>query len=694
MRNSRELFQGLEISDINDIFVNVKTTYNKYVKAKNNYISYDKKETNKINQEELDESVLILNSNSDFIIHGIAASGKSLLLKRIAINALTINKGTNFCAFYIELRKFNQKTNDFVIENTISNQYGELTNGESFEITNFDRTVLLFDGLDEVKSDMEKLIILRRISYFISDFRLTDESFEKLRNEKMPEFLIKDLLKIKDKIFISEYHFINALKTAISINAVNEFYNEIINSTSINENSERKRQFQIIISSRSIELIEENKLLTSFEKIELLPFDIGQALKLVKKVIPNNKDKSNKFVNAIKNSQLSNSLTRTPMALTITAILFRDGEIDLVELPANITELYNKFSDYYLNRWDTSKGITLQYKFEETKQILAFIAKKLQEKGVQEFPENELKTYLKSISQNFPYEDLQNIDKFINELKDRVGLIQFFTDDKIFKFYHLSFQEYFASIFFDDSNEKMLLDNFLSEWWENTIVFYCGKQPKRDILLKKITQTIIPLDIEQNFRYLSLLSKCIQAAHLISKESQLSVIENLIFRFDQFYRSLILTAQDSNKALLDVISTIDFIIQLRHLFHKIFDTKHLYFDSFSELALNIITAKKSDYSVITLYSLSYFLTQKTNDATYLEEFIKINTLDDIWTRIVYTDIQHLKIKNQVSKEMYKRIERKQQKRQYYIVDMLKQPIIKMIELQQPKKIEDENTDNI
>ena len=88
----------------------------------------------------------------------------------------------------------------------------------------------------------------------------------------------------------------------------------------------------------------------------MLPFDIGQAFKLVKKIIPDNKSKASQFVEAIRDQQLSNTLTRTPMALTLMAILYKEDAIDLKELPANITELYNKFSDYYLDRSDATKG--------------------------------------------------------------------------------------------------------------------------------------------------------------------------------------------------------------------------------------------------------------------------------------------------------------------------------------------------
>lgn len=99
------------------------------------------------------------------------------------------------------------------------------------------------------------------------------------------------------------------------------------------------------------------------------------------------------------------------------AILYKEDAIDLKELPANITELYNKFSDYYLDRWDATKGLSAQYKFEETKHILAFIGQYMHVRGMREIDIPQLSGFLQEIYDKFSYDELTDIQGFIEKLK-------------------------------------------------------------------------------------------------------------------------------------------------------------------------------------------------------------------------------------------------------------------------------------
>jgi len=681
IRNSKELFQGLDLKDIDDIYVNAKTTYAKFENKKKNY-NYNINENLKKTTTEFDEAKIILNSNKNFIIHGIAASGKSLLLRRIGIKGLNDDfKNSNVASFFIELRKFNKEIKKFKIDDIINTQYNELTHGESFNKDVFKKIILLFDGLDEIRSDEEKIKVLTDIWYYICDFEIDEKTIENLESDGLAKPTI-EALKTLNYPIKTKSAFTEEIKKLIGIHATKDYIDLIVKYSRKTENKELRNKFQIIISSRSIELIEDNDLLTSFEKIELLPFDIGQAFKLIKKIIPGNKIKATNFINAIKHSQLSNSLTRTPMALTLTAILYRDGEIDLTELPANITELYNKFTDYYLNRWDASKGLSLQYKYEEAKNILAFIAEALQTKGIQEISEKDLISFLQEISENYPYEDLKNIPKFIDELKNRVGLIQFNEYEKTFKFYHLSFQEYFTSIYFSDDTEQNLINDYLIDWWENTIIFYCGKQPKRDVFIKKVMKTIVPIDGEQHIKYLSLTSKCVQASHLIPKTTQKNIIQTMIYRFEQMYKLII----SDKKGPIQIYSTLEIIMQLRDFFYDLFDTKHIYSEMMNDIVLEILTSKENEFSLTTLYALSYFMSTKTKDPIFLEEFLKQPNLDNYWNRIVFTDVTVLRLNDSINKELYNKIKKIQKKKQKHIQLLFKQPATMLSEIEEKKLV--------
>lgn len=272
---------------------------------------------------------------------------------------------------------------------------------------------------------------------------------------------------------------------------------------------------------------------------------------------------------------------------------------------------------------------------------------------------------------------MENIEEFIETLKTRAGLVLFNEQEQTFSFSNLSFQEYFTSIYYDDSNEKELLSNLYKEWWENPIIFYCGKQPKRDVFLNKVLKEVIPTDNQQYYQHISLVSKCLQASHLISIDSQAHVIKNIIYNYDRLYKSII-DMDSKNKesvGLTYVLSTLDIILQFRTIFERLFQTRHIHAETFSNIALDILVNEKDYYSDITLYSLSYILSEKLKDPVFLQEFVKIEGLNLRWTRIVYRDIEHLRLKEKLDPDVYKRIKRKQDHNRIYINKQLKEPAI-------------------
>lgn len=113
-------------------------------------------------QEEPDDSITIINSNKNTIVTGIATSGKSLLLKRIGVNAVNIYKRIG--VFWFRFRELS--LNQFNIDQLIAEQFRSLANTE-IKDEYFDRYILLFDGLDEVKSKKDRIVFIEKINQYL-----------------------------------------------------------------------------------------------------------------------------------------------------------------------------------------------------------------------------------------------------------------------------------------------------------------------------------------------------------------------------------------------------------------------------------------------------------------------------------------------------------------------------------------------
>lgn len=434
--------------------------------------------------------------------------------------------------------------------------------------------------------------------------------------------------------------------------------------------SKKNEKLQVVVTMRTTEIVDNEELLKDFEKSELLPFNISQALELVRKIIPGDNGKSKAFIGALKSSLLDSGLFRTPLALTLLAILYRDDEVDLNELPANITELYNKFVDTYLDRWDSTKGISQQFKYEHIKIILSFIALHLQEKSINEIDSDDLVRYLSELRNEFNYPILSDIGSFITFLKSKQGVFNYNEQNDSFYFFNHFFQEYFVSLCIEDGQEDILKENYFSEWWENSIVFYCGKAPKRETFIDFVSKKIIPNELKDRYTYLNLTSKCLQASHAISVQKRLEIAEAMIKSFDSFYREFIKAGKEG-KTFAANVTTMNLIIQFRDFFQKLFDSKFISDTNCMLRMGQIIYENKEHLSDVTRYCISYFLSNKNNSPEELEIFIQDQKLESHWYRIVFVDIDLLHYKKKVNPEIYKRVKRKMNKRKFEIISVLK-----------------------
>lgn len=607
--NAKQLFMGFEsISEIDDIFVNVRTAEKRFEAERQRYSDVTLRQAT----GEVDDAIAILNSNKHTIITGIPTAGKTMLLKRIGLKAL--RNHDNIGVFWFSMRDIEPAT--FDIQKSICDQFASYTGGAAYKGDSFAKIILLFDALDEVVSDQSKREII---------------------------------LKIREYI-------------------------------------DKETKTRVIITGRELDIFDDVVLFGDFEKVNLLPFDVGQALSLVSKIIPGDKSKNNKFISAIRKQQLSSDLIRTPMALTLMAIMYNDNSIDLDELPANVTELFSKFSDYYLDKWDATKGLSSQYKYEQVKNIMGFIAYEMQSLYKSQISSKELKECLVRIGSTHSIEELKDVDAYIQQLKERDTLLSYDSHNDVFYFAGGAFQEYFTSIYYDDSTEEELLGYAYNDWWQNVIVFYNGRSPKRTVFVKKLMTNPVPLDGKSLYNHMHLLSKCLQAAHMMPNDVKKAGILNIIDAFEYFYKTIFIPIENG-QTIAYAWNTLDVILQFRKLFETLFMSRHIEMENFQEVAQKVLDAGFEKYSDVTLYCVSYHMFLHGNLQAF-EQFLQL-PYNTRWDRIISRDIQMRKLEKELPPKVYNRIKRKQHSNKNYIDQQFKESAIlhllngtKLIELKE------------
>lgn len=422
---------------------------------------------------------------------------------------------------------------------------------------------------------------------------------------------------------------------------------------------------QIIIATRNLNYVQEHAGLENFKDTELLPFNFGQAMQLVKKIIPDNESKKNNFLQALKNSLLNTSLQRTPLALTLLAILYRDDHVDLRELPANIFALYDRFTDVYLDKWDSSKGISQLYKYDQIKNILSFVALYLHKNGMNELSEIDLSDFLYNLRKEYNYDELNDIPNFIQFLKEQKGVFNYDHSEEKFYFFNHYFQEYFTSLSIEDDDSQILIDNFFNQWWSNSVVFYCGKNSKSFQLHKKLLNSIVPIGSNQKMFYIDQHSKCLQASHAISISNRKEVVLKMLHEFDQFFVTLYDEAGTHSEAIINKIPFVNLLNQSKTIFENIFASKHIATTEILSLFEDILF-EENGLTDIANYNLAYFIAFHKDTPFPFEVFS--DKVDDnvVYSRIIYVDVKFLDMKKKMDGKKFVRIRRKMNKHKYLI----------------------------
>lgn len=226
---------------------------------------------------------------------------------------------------------------------------------------------------------------------------------------------------------------------------------------------------KIIITSRPHSFIGRCAFLSSFEEWNVLPLEIKEAQKLLNLAAKNKVIPVEKTAEVLRQLNQIHGIEINPLLVTI---MTATADAQRKDIPANITELFSKFSEIMLGRWDSKKGFSQQFEGPLKHRLLGDLALYLHSQGLTSIPADECEGYLRQRLEKLT-DSGEKIDVLLDELVNRSGLLRF--GEKGIEFRHLLLQEYFAGCAIKDS--VVILPYMGDEWWRRVIVFYFGSNP-------------------------------------------------------------------------------------------------------------------------------------------------------------------------------------------------------------------------
>lgn len=247
------------------------------------------------------------------------------------------------------------------------------------------------------------------------------------------------------------------------------------------DESEANPDLRIVLTSRRIfDTDVQNTLSRRANRYVVAPLSLDQVGKFIEAVCKTLNIRQ-RILQDLKRSPLFKVLPRTPISAIILGKLLQDN---IQDLPANMTELYNKYIELALGRWDIGKGLQSQKEFEASFNIATRIAEytllnQLPSLGLAE-AEGIARKYLDQRNLGVQHEVV------FNKLLERSDILYLDKKNQTIYFKHKTFQEYFYAARMTRGDEVPVDERFFDLYWINTYFFYVGLRKDCPGLLRQI----------------------------------------------------------------------------------------------------------------------------------------------------------------------------------------------------------------
>lgn len=295
---------------------------------------------------------------------------------------------------------------------------------------------------------------------------------------------------------------------------------------------------KVILTSRDHHSVQSLDALKSFEAYNLSPINYKQAQQIITSLQKGKNLRAEKSHEVVRRLEEVHGMELNPLLVTVFAAT---SEYSRQDIPANITELFKKFTEMMLGRWDATKGFSHQYHaplkdFILTK--LAFEMHKDRMTGIDlEHFDRLLSGELLSRGHEADTEQLRD------EILNRSGL--FIVVGRNIEFRHLMMQEFFAGrgIPSTDYLHTIIAD----PWWRRAIVFYFGDRSADSSALKSAIAGLAGRSIEESYNAALTLGLALQACYLVEVKDKIDiykwVVDSVSVAKDEF-----LTAEASQRS--------------------------------------------------------------------------------------------------------------------------------------------------
>lgn len=292
-------------------------------------------------------------------------------------------------------------------------------------------------------------------------------------------------------------------------------------------------QCTVVITSRDYQSIKGLPELDKFERYSLSPINHKQAELILKRIQRAKQLPIETTEEILRRLQDIHGMVLNPLLVTVFAAT---TEYSRKDIPANITELFKKYTELMLGRWDLGKGLAQQYHAPLKDFLLKTVAFEMHRRQVTGIPLDEFTSLIEN--ELAKRGQKANIAQLLDEILYRSGLFRIISNSVEFR--HLMLQEFFAGrgIPSKEIIESLILD----EWWQRAVVFYFGENPGDNRSLDGIISSLASKRTKETYVAALTLGLAIQACYLVETKDKVNlfrwVVEHIADAKDEFLNAV------------------------------------------------------------------------------------------------------------------------------------------------------------
>lgn len=282
----------------------------------------------------------------------------------------------------------------------------------------------------------------------------------------------------------------------------------------------------------------ETEVEKTYSRFKLCPLTVKQVVGLVENYCQN-RTITEKLSKDIDKSHLFRKLPKTPISAILLARLLNEN---IQEIPSTMTELYEKYMELVIGRWDMSKGLQSQREYDVLLNVIINCATMIMENSLLELPIGDAKSIFNQ------YVDDRNLsiekEKLFQTLIKKSEIFYLNERTMTVKFRHRTFAEFFYAKGLNRDSRAEITENVYDLYWSTSYFFYLGLRRDCPELLEALNNISFS---DERFEILKIFShgSFLLAAYLTPYRVIQESVENSFSQAARLYEDIVKARIDS-----------------------------------------------------------------------------------------------------------------------------------------------------